>query len=63
MAKKSTNVSIMAVGQGGVPRLLAQMIINGQITYKVAIKRFPQIKEEIDWYLTWYGHPELIEEV
>ena len=63
MAKNLTNAVVMAVGQGGAPRLLAQMIINGQITYKVAIKRFPQLKEEIDWYLTWYGHPELIEEV
>ena len=61
--KKSTDAVIMAAKGSAAARLLAEMIINGQITYKVAIKRFPQIKEEIDWYLTWYGHPELIEEV
>lgn len=64
MAKKIDAVSIMAAKSGSAAaRLLAEMIIKGQVTYKVVIKRFPQLKEEVDWYLTWFGHPELIEEV
>ena len=63
MAKAKEVMTVMAVGNGGTARLAAQMIINGQITYAVALHWFPQLKEEIDWYLRWYGHPELIEEV
>jgi hypothetical protein len=61
--KKSTDAVIMAAKGSAAARLLAEMIIEGQVTYKVVIKRFPKLKEEVDWYLTWLGHPELIEEV
>lgn len=62
MAKKVDAVSVMAAKSGSAAaRVLAEMIIAGQITYKVAVKRFPKLKEELDWYLTWLGHPEYIE--
>lgn len=52
--------NVMAVGIIG--RGLANMIIKGYLTYEVAVARFPDNKEEIDYWLTFYGHPELIGE-
>ena len=39
---------------------LAQRIIDGKLDYTYAVTRRPDLKADIDQYLTENGHPELI---
>ena len=39
-----------------IGRYCAQQIIKGNGTYEFWISKFPDYKEDIDWWLDWYGY-------